>query len=172
MRLDLDKIKEELRFLPPFDDQISLQGVENNPDPFFGCGTTRSIDPYKETDFSEPNFNLPYINSIIEKLSNKIKIDVVVDKLYPTSNYLINNIDTENINLVFHEKISDLVRIVKKIDYGIFMDSGPLHLAKKLNKNVKIISNNKKTKNYVSKNNILIKKFKFLKFENFIRRYL
>ena len=45
-------------------------------------------------------------------------------------------------------------------------------IAKKLNKNVKIISNNKKTKNYVSKNNILIKKFKFLKFENFIRRYL
>ncbi len=86
---------------------------------------------------SSPIRTMPFyiVNSIIEKLSNKIKIDVVVDKLYPTSNYLINNIDTENINLVFHEKISDLVRIVKKIDYGIFMDSGPLHLAKKLNKN-------------------------------------
>ena len=86
---------------------------------------------------SSPIRTMPFylVNSIIEKLSNKIKIDVVVDKLYPTSNYLIKNIDTENINLVFHEKISDLVRIVKKIDYGIFMDSGPLHLAKKLNKN-------------------------------------
>ena len=47
-------------------------------DPFFGCGTTRSIDPYKETDFSEPNFNLPYINSIIEKLGRTLQ--AVADK--------------------------------------------------------------------------------------------
>ena len=40
MSLDLDKIKDELKrlpkFKPPFFDQICLQGVEDNPDPFFG----------------------------------------------------------------------------------------------------------------------------------------
>lgn len=96
MRLDLDKIKEELRFLPSFDNQISLQGVENNPDPFFGCGTTRSIDPYKETDFSEPNFNLPYINSIIEKL-DMYRTRVLV--LKPKTCYSIHSDPTKRIHI-------------------------------------------------------------------------
>jgi len=72
MPIDLDKIKDELKLLPkfkaPFFDQICLQGVTDNPDPFFGCGTISNIKPYKETDFTEPNFNLPYINSIIEEM--------------------------------------------------------------------------------------------------------
>ncbi len=95
----------------------------------------------------------PYlVNSIIEKLSDKIKIDIVVDKLYPTSKYLINNVKSENINLVFHKKISDLVRIVKNIDYGVFMDSGPLHLAKLLNKNGLLIETSVSHKILLNKN--------------------
>ena len=73
MSIDLDKIKDELKLLPnfkpPFFDQICLQGVEDNSDPFFGCDTIKSLKPYKETDFTELNFDLPYINSIIEELN-------------------------------------------------------------------------------------------------------
>jgi len=73
MPIDLDKIKDELKLLPnfkpPFFDQICLQGVEDNSDPFFGCDTIKSLKPYKETDFTELNFDLPYINSIIEELN-------------------------------------------------------------------------------------------------------
>ena len=73
MSLDLDKIKDELKrlpeFKPPFFDQISLQGVEDNPDPFFGIGSMKDLTSYKETDFTEFNFDLPYINHIIEDLN-------------------------------------------------------------------------------------------------------
>ncbi len=69
MRLDLDKIKEELKFLPSFYDQICLQGCGDSLDPFFGCGTISKIKPYKETDFTEPNFDLPYINSLIAEFN-------------------------------------------------------------------------------------------------------
>ena len=64
MSLDLDKIKDELKrlpeFKPPFFDQISLQGVEDNPDPFFGIGSMEDLTSYKETDFTEFNFDLPF----------------------------------------------------------------------------------------------------------------
>ena len=96
MRLDLDKIKEELRFLPSFDDQICLQGVENNPDPFFGCGTISNIKPYEETDFTELNFNLPYINSIIEKL-DMYRTRVLV--LKPKTCYSIHSDPTKRIHI-------------------------------------------------------------------------
>ena len=108
---------------------------------------------------------------------------------------LIANIKNENkiyidgkqgikLSCIFVDDISKIIKYlinIHKSDYSVFNLSSPFSysikkfceiIAKKLNKNVKIISNNKKTKNYVSKNNILIKKFKFLKFENFIRRYL
>ena len=88
------------------------------------------------------------------------------------------------LSCIFVDDISKIIKYlinIHKSNYSVFNLSSPFSysikkfceiIAKKLNKNVKIISNNKKTKNYVSKNNILIKKFKFLKFENFIRRYL
>jgi len=68
MPLDIEKIKQELKTLPDFDDQICLQGTHDNMDPFLGIGKLKNIDPYKETDFNKPIFDIPYINSIIENL--------------------------------------------------------------------------------------------------------
>ena len=69
MSLDLDKIKKELKLLPSFYEQICLQGCGDSSDPFFGCGVPSSFKPYKELDFIYPNFNLSYINSILEKFN-------------------------------------------------------------------------------------------------------
>ena len=96
MPIDLDKIKDELKLLPNFNDQICLQGVDDNPDPFFGCGTLSNIKPYKETDFTELNFNLPYINSIIEEL-NMYRTRVLV--LKPKMCYSIHNDPTKRIHI-------------------------------------------------------------------------
>ena len=96
MPIDLDKIKDELKLLPEFNDQICLQGVDDNPDPFFGCGTISNIKPYKETDFTEPNFNLPYINSIIEEL-NMYRTRVMV--LKPKVCYSIHSDPVKRIHI-------------------------------------------------------------------------
>lgn len=107
MPLDLDKIKDELKLLPEFYDpkrdflwsQMCLQGVKDNRDPFdpfLGCGVLSSIRPYKETDFTEPNFNLPYINSIIEEL-NMYRTRVMV--LKPKMCYSIHKDPVKRIHI-------------------------------------------------------------------------
>lgn len=100
MSLDLNKIKEELKRLPkfkaPFLNQICLQGVEDNPDPFFGCGKVDSLEPHKETDFVHPNFNMPYINSILTKLG---MYRTRVLKLGPASCYSIHRDPTKRIHI-------------------------------------------------------------------------
>lgn len=70
MSIDLEKIKQELKLLPQFDEQICLQGTKDNLDPFWGVG--RYNEKYnaglKETDFNKLIFDLPYINSVISDL--------------------------------------------------------------------------------------------------------
>ena len=63
---DLDKIKSELDLLPSWEEQICLQGANGEEDPF--CGTGRVLElKYKEIEYNQPIFDLPYINSIIEE---------------------------------------------------------------------------------------------------------
>ena len=64
--VNLDKIKSELDLLPKWDDQICLQGANGETDPF--CGTGRVLDlKYKEIEYNQPIFDIPYVNSIIKK---------------------------------------------------------------------------------------------------------
>ena len=74
------------------------------------------------------------INLIILKFSNKIKLEIVMDDFYPTSKFLISKINSQNVKMIFHKNIEELINIVKAIQYGVFVDSGPLHLAKIFNK--------------------------------------
>lgn len=63
---DLNKIKSELDLLPKWDDQICLQGANDETDPF--CGTGKAIDlKYKEIEYNQPIFDMPYVNSIIKE---------------------------------------------------------------------------------------------------------
>jgi hypothetical protein len=71
---DIEEIRNELMVLPknnPLLDQICLQGIEVGGDPYFGSGSRAKIDykPYYEKDFIYPNFDIPYVNSILKKLS-------------------------------------------------------------------------------------------------------
>jgi len=70
MSLDLERIKEELKTLPDYKDQICLQGTKDNLDPFYGIGAkVFNNTGRKEVEFDTFIFNLPYINSIIKDLN-------------------------------------------------------------------------------------------------------
>ena len=75
------------------------------------------------------------INSIVLKFSKKIKIEIVLDNFYVTSKYLNSKAQLKDVKLIFHNSIEELCEIMSSIEYGLFMDSGPLHLAKVLDKN-------------------------------------
>ena len=66
MSLNLNKIKEEIKTLPKWKEQICLQGTTTIKNPFVGVGKVADL-PVKEKEFIYPLFDLPYINSIIKE---------------------------------------------------------------------------------------------------------
>lgn len=70
MRVDIEKIINEMKTLPFFRDQIMLQGVKDNADYFYGTGkATEYVET--ENEFVHPLFDIPYTNSIIKMLELK-----------------------------------------------------------------------------------------------------
>ena len=71
--------------------------------------------------------------TIINKLANKLNnysIDIILDKSSDISNNLDKLIDSKNVNKVYPQNINDLIEVIEKVEFGIFPDSGPLHIAK------------------------------------------
>jgi len=65
--IDIDHILLELESLPEYKDQISLQGLKGQTDPFYGTGRITHIDA-KETDFAYPIFpKILYTNDVLTK---------------------------------------------------------------------------------------------------------
>lgn len=76
---------------------------------------------------------LKVINGIVENFINDYEIKIVIDNSF-FSKYLLKNKLNNNILFVKPKNIKDLTLEVSKIYFGVFVDSGPLHLAKKFNK--------------------------------------
>lgn len=74
------------------------------------------------------------LNQIIDKLVQDFKIEVVLDNNSLISNFIKKKIINKNIEQSMPVDLKTLCNKVENIEYGIFMDSGPLHLAKILNK--------------------------------------
>ena len=74
------------------------------------------------------------IERIIKKFSNEFEIEILFDENSLISNYIEKKIDCSNYVKLKPPSIEELCNIVENIDFGIFPDSGPLHLAKILGK--------------------------------------
>tara|TARA_Y100000741_G_C18254349_1_gene558386 strand:- start:1344 stop:2510 length:1167 start_codon:yes stop_codon:yes gene_type:complete len=79
------------------------------------------------------------LNNIIKFFYNKYKIEVVLDKS-SISNYIEENIDLNLIEKKYPSNLDELISLIKTIKFGIFIDSGPLHVAKILGKSGIFIS--------------------------------
>ena len=74
------------------------------------------------------------LNKIIDELILHYKIEVVLDNRSLISHFIEKEIINRNIERSIPIDIKSLCYKVENIEYGVFMDSGPLHLAKILNK--------------------------------------
>jgi len=93
--------------------------------------TKISIFPISQSPIrSLPSF---LINKIITAYKGKLKIEIILDNS-EISNFIESNLQINNENIIKPKNLEELSNIVDNIDFGIFMDSGPLHLAKLLNK--------------------------------------
>ena len=73
------------------------------------------------------------LNNIINFFYKKYLIEIILDKS-SISNYIEENIDSNLIQKKYPKNLDELILLIKKINFGIFIDSGPLHVAKILGK--------------------------------------
>ena len=73
------------------------------------------------------------VKMLIEKLKNEYKINIILDESFfskSLENYISESIQKNNCKIIKPKDIKELIREVSEIYYGVFVDSGPLHLAK------------------------------------------
>ncbi len=117
----------------------------------FNCKQYRNIKPTKLTSIKtitlfpiskSPIRSLPIflINKIISQYSNKYKIEIILDENSIISNYIKDQLIQKSCKLITPKTLDSLLRIIQNIEFGIFPDSGPLHVAKILGKRGVLIS--------------------------------
>ncbi|SVD00064.1 uncharacterized protein METZ01_LOCUS352918, partial [marine metagenome] len=77
---------------------------------------------------------LKLLNSLIENFNDNYSIDIIFDNSSKISKYLEECVCLKNSNKLYPSSLLDLCHLVENTDFGVFMDSGPLHLAKILGK--------------------------------------
>lgn len=80
------------------------------------------------------------IDSLINHYSDKYEIEIIFDKQSSISNMIDSQIQSSKIKKLYPENLNDLLNIIENINFGIFIDSGPLHVAKILRKKGVFIS--------------------------------
>ncbi len=131
---------EDLKF-----QKYNRQDINKCLSKFFGLKTlNKNLKKFEKTKLTKitifpisqsPIRSLPpfLINEIIKTYKDRIKIEIVLDNS-DISNFIESKLPIKNVNIIKPENLEILSNTVAKIDFGIFMDSGPLHLAKLLNK--------------------------------------
>ena len=70
------------------------------------------------------------LNELVKFFNKDYDIEIFLDKNSDISNFIINNLNFENVSIIDPINKIELFTLIKKIQYGLFMDSGPLHVAK------------------------------------------
>ena len=91
-----------------------------------------SIFPLSSSPIRTMPLNI--LNELIKKLKKNYNIEIFLDSNLEISNYLYDKINFENILVIDPKNKLELISAIKNIEYGLFMDSGPLHIAKMFNK--------------------------------------
>jgi hypothetical protein len=104
--------------------------------------------------------SLPFhiIEEIIKCFANRYRIKIIIDNSN-YSKYLLENIKNNNFIVVEPNNIESLILEISKTNFGIFIDSGPLHIANCFNINGILVetSVSSKTLLFNSKNIIAVK---------------
>ena len=86
------------------------------------------------------------LERIIEVFSKHYFIEVILNTDSLLSNYFEKKLINSNISKIYPKNLEALLSVIESIDFGVFMDSGPLHIAKILNVNGILIENSVSSK--------------------------
>ena len=99
------------------------------------------------------------LEKIVKFFSNNYLIEIVLDTNSLLSNYFEKQLITSKANKIYPKNLDALLSLIEAIDFGVFMDSGPLHVAKILNIKGVLIENSVSSKILLNEFNS-IKSFK------------
>jgi len=86
------------------------------------------------------------LEQIIEVFSKNYLVEIILDTNSLLSNYFEKKLINSNISKIYPKNLEALLSVIESIDFGVFMDSGPLHIAKILNVNGILIENSVSSK--------------------------
>ena len=98
---------------------------------------------------------LHVLEEVIKCFSNEYKIKIIFDNS-DYSKYLLKNIKNNNFIAVEPNNIESLILEISKINFGIFIDSGPLHIAQCFDKNGILIESSVSSKILLSNSKNII----------------
>ena len=96
------------------------------------------------------------LNQLIVSLRKNYHLEVFLDSSSEISKYIHKQMKYNDVAIIDPKNKSELVSLIKNIDYGIFMDSGPLHVAKMFNKRGVLLESSVSSK-------ILLKNYNLIK---------
>ena len=96
------------------------------------------------------------LTQLTELLIKQFNIEIFLNQNSEVSQLFYYKIRNKNLTIIDPENIQDLISAIQKINYGVFMDSGPLHIAKMFNKKGVLIETSVSSK-------ILLKNYKMIK---------
>ena len=93
---------------------------------------------------------------LIDLLIKQFNIEIFLNQNSEISHLFYKKIRHKNVTIIDPKNKKKLISAIQKIDYGVFMDSGPLHIAKMFNKKGVLIETSVSSK-------ILLKNYKMIK---------
>ena len=75
-----------------------------------------------------------FLNELIKVLVKEYVVEIFLDYTSEISKFISDNINIYEAIIIDPKNKSDLISSIKNIEYGLFMDSGPLHVAKTFSK--------------------------------------
>ena len=97
------------------------------------------------------------INNISGYLVKKnYSVDIILDNNSRISNIFAQNIQSNLVKIIIPDNLKKLNAYIKNIEFGIFCDSGPLHLSKIYQKNGLLISTSVDSKKLLNKKDKII----------------
>jgi hypothetical protein len=104
---------------------------------------------------------LHILEEIIESFCNEYEIKIIFDNS-EYSKYLLESFKNKNFKVVEPKNIQSLIEEISKTNFGVFIDSGPLHIAQCFNKNGILVETSVSSKILLSNsNNVLSVKNKY-----------
>ena len=86
------------------------------------------------------------LEKIVEFFSKSYLVEIILDSNSSLSNYFEKNLINNRASKFYPKNLDALLSLIESVDFGIFMDSGPLHIAKILNIKGVLIENSVSSK--------------------------